>query len=120
MYEGMYGFVSKHQVNWIDFKESNVSSHQKLHIFWQNLITTEIGEYSKEKSLNYFKGIEKDSQVLIDTSSIAWDYLQSFFDEDHYEERWFDDVKTLLMIIIVSWKKEVCILIMNQKVKITN
>ena len=93
---------------------------QKTPYIWQNLITTEIGEHSKEKSLNHFRGIEKDSQELIDASSIAWDYLQSFFDEDHNEERWFDDVKTLLMIIIVSWKKEVCILIMNQKVKITN
>ena len=24
-YEGMYGFVSKNQVNWIDLQESNVS-----------------------------------------------------------------------------------------------
>ena len=87
MYEGMYGFVSKHQVKWIDFQEINVSQYQKTSYIWQNLITTEIGEYSKEKSLNYFKGIEKDSQVLIDASSIAWDFLQSFFDEDHDEER---------------------------------
>ena len=57
---------------------------------------TEVGEYSKEKSLNYFKGIEKDSKELIDASSITWDYLQSFFDEDHNEERWFDDVKTFI------------------------
>ena len=83
----MYGFVSKHQVKWIDFKESNVSLHRKTPYIWQNLITTEIGEYSKEIFLNYFKGIEKDSQELIDASSIAWDYLESFFDEDHNEKK---------------------------------
>ena len=55
----MYGFVSKYQVTWIDLQESNVSPFRKTPYIWQNLITTEIGEYSKEKSLNYFKGIEK-------------------------------------------------------------
>ena len=71
------------------------SGNKTLYI-WQNLITTELGEYSKEKSLNYFKGIEEDSQVLIDTSSIAWDYLESFFDVEQNEERRFEDFKTFI------------------------
>ena len=117
----MYGFVSKYHVKWIDFQEINVSQYRKSPYNWQNLITTEIGEYSKEFFLNYFKGIEKDSQVLIDTSSIACDYLESFFFmKIIMKNNGLMISKHILMIIIVSWKKEVCILIMNQKVKITN
>ena len=95
-YEGMYGFVSKHQHDWILEKELNVNKHRKAPYIWQNLITTSMGEYSQEKSLNYFKGIQQDSQVLIDTCTIAWDYLQSFLDNENHEERWFDDIKTFI------------------------
>ena len=45
-YEGMYGFISKHHVKWIDFKESNVSLHKKTPYIWQNFITTEIDRKS--------------------------------------------------------------------------
>ena len=117
----MYGFVSKDQVSWINPQETNVSLYRRTPYIWQNLITTALGEYSKEKSLNYFKGIEEDSQVLIDASSIAWDYLESCSYVEQTEERWFEDIKTFIDDNYdFLWKKKICILVMDQKKKITN
>ena len=92
-YEGMYGFVSKFHFSLVNKNEINVSKHRRSPYIWQDLIETQIGQYSKERSLEYLKGIAEDSQVLIHASSIAWDFLESFFHEgqDHFE--WFEDIK---------------------------
>ena len=92
-YEGMYGFVNKFDSSLVNKNEINISSYRKSPYIWQDLIETEIGQYSKERSLEYLKGIAQDSQVLIQSSSIAWDFLESFFQEsqDHFE--WFEDIK---------------------------
>ena len=92
-YEGMYGFVSKFHFSLVNKNEINVSKHRRSPYIWQDLIETQIGQYSKERSLEYLKGIAEDSQVLIHASSIAWDFLESFFHkgQDHFE--WFEDIK---------------------------
>ena len=89
----MYGFVNKFDSSLVNKNEINISSYRKSPYIWQELIKTEIGRYSKERSLEYLKGIAQDSQVLIKSSSIAWDFLESFFQEsqDHFE--WFEDIK---------------------------
>ena len=89
----MYGFVSKFHFSLVNKNEINVSKHRRSPYISQDLIETQIGQYSKERSLEYLKGIAEDSQVLIHASSIAWDFLESFFHEgqDHFE--WFEDIK---------------------------
>ena len=89
----MYGFVSKFHFSLVNKNEINVSKHRRSPYIWQDLIETQIGQYSKERSLEYLKGIAEDSQVLIHASSIAWDFLESFFHEGQDHFVWFEDIK---------------------------
>ena len=95
-YEGMYGFVSKDHFSLVNKNETNISTFRKSPYIWQDLITTQIGQYSKEKAMEYFKGMAEDSKVLIHASTIAWDYLESFFHKEKDSSELFEDIKQFI------------------------
>ena len=84
-YEGMYGFIGKRHYRLVR-KYSTIEPEGVYPYIWQCLKATRSGKYSRGNSLKYLKGLDEQSQVLMNLSLIAWDYLNSFCNaNDHIQ-----------------------------------
>ena len=76
-YEGMYGFIDEKHFSLV--KNSTTIYETNYPLIWQFLKTTEEGKYTRQESVKYLKGKTKPVSALLHLSSIAWNYLDSYF-----------------------------------------
>ena len=89
----MYGFVStKHYPLARKYPTVN---NKDFPYMWQYLKTTEDGDFSRDNSVIYLKGMDPNSPVLSHMSTIAWDYLNSFCGGNK-GVKWCHDIKDFI------------------------
>ena len=72
----MYSFISTKHYPLV--RKYSTVDNTDFPYTWQYLKTTEDGDFSRDNSLIYLKGMDPNSQVLSPLSTIKWDYLNNF------------------------------------------